>query len=69
MTLRSCAKVTGAIATLVAIILVGMSMKPTRAQADDDDSESRIQIGFRIAPVPQIWKEKTAHWWDWVATL
>jgi hypothetical protein len=52
MTLISCAKVTGAIAALVAIIFAGMSMRPTRALADDDESESRIQIGFRIAPVP-----------------
>jgi hypothetical protein len=52
MTIRSCAKVAGAVATLVAIVLAGMSIKPARAHADDDDTDARVRIGFKIAPVP-----------------
>ena len=52
MTTRSCAKVTGAIVALVAIALAVVSMKFTRVQASDDDTDSRVQIGFKIAPVP-----------------
>ncbi|HZW95698.1 MAG TPA: hypothetical protein VFF64_22310 [Candidatus Eremiobacteraceae bacterium] len=52
MTLQSCAKVAGAVVTFVAIVLAGMSIKPPRAHADnDDDTDSRVRIGFRIAPV------------------
>ncbi|MGA8617011.1 MAG: hypothetical protein WB660_00610 [Candidatus Sulfotelmatobacter sp.] len=52
MTLQSCAKVAGAVATFVAIVLAGMSIKPLRAHADnDDDTDSRVRIGFKIAPV------------------
>ena len=52
MTTRSCAKITGAIVALVAIALAVVSIKATRVQASDDDTDSRIQIGFKIAPVP-----------------
>jgi len=48
----SYAKVAGVVALFVAIVLSGMSVKPPRAHADDDDTESRIKIGFAIAPVP-----------------
>ena len=51
MTLQSYAKVAGAVVTLVAIVLAGMSIRPPRAHADDDDTDSRVRIGFRIAPV------------------
>ena len=36
---------------LVAIVLAAMSIKAPRAHADDDDTESKIKIGFEIAPV------------------
>ncbi len=52
MTIQPGAKVAGAVAMLVAIVLVGMSIKPPRAHADDDDTDSRVRIGFKIAPVP-----------------
>ena len=52
MTPRSCAKVGGIVVTLIAIVLVGLSIKTRRVHADDDDTESRIKIGFEIAPVP-----------------
>ena len=52
MTMKSLAKLTGAALALVAIVLAAMSMKAPRVHANDDDDQSRIQIGFRIAPVP-----------------
>jgi hypothetical protein len=52
MTIQSCAKVAGVGVTFVAIVLLGMSIKPPRAHADDDDTNSRVKIGFAIAPVP-----------------
>jgi len=52
MTIPSYAKVAGAVVTLVAIVLAGMSIKEPRAQASDDDTDSRVQIGLKIAPVP-----------------
>ncbi|MGA8441487.1 MAG: hypothetical protein WB762_34800 [Candidatus Sulfotelmatobacter sp.] len=52
MTIQSCAKVAGTVVTFVAIVLAAMSIKAPRAHADDDDRESRIKIGFEIAPVP-----------------
>jgi len=52
MTIQSCAKIVGGVVTLVAIVLSVMSIKAPRAHADDDDTESRIKIGFEIAPVP-----------------
>jgi hypothetical protein len=52
MTKQSCAKVAGIVVTSVAIVLAGMSIKAPRAHADDDDTDSRVQIGFKIAPVP-----------------
>ena len=51
MTLQSCAKVAGAVVTFVAIVLAGMSIKPPRAHADDDHTDARVRIGFKIAPV------------------
>jgi hypothetical protein len=52
MTIQSCAKVTGAIVILLAIALAAVSMRAPRAQASDDDTDSRVRIGFQIAPVP-----------------
>ena len=52
MTRQSYAKVAGAVVMFVAIVLAAVSIKTPRAHADDDDTESRIQIGFEIAPVP-----------------
>jgi len=51
MTTKSFAKLAGAIVTLVAIVLAAMSIKAPRVRANDDDDESRIQIGLKIAPV------------------
>jgi hypothetical protein len=52
MRIQSCAKAAGAVVIFVAIVLAGMSIRAPRAHADDDDIESRIKIGFKIAPVP-----------------
>jgi hypothetical protein len=52
MTSRSVAKFALAAATSVAIVFAAMSIKAPRAHADDDDRDSRIKIGFEIAPVP-----------------
>src|ERR1700751_1217395 len=52
MKIQSGAKVAGAVVTFVAIVLAAMSIKAPRAHADDDDTESKIKIGFEIAPVP-----------------
>jgi hypothetical protein len=52
MTIPSYAKVAGAVVTLVAIVLAGMSIKAPRAHADEDDTDARVRIGFQIAPVP-----------------
>jgi hypothetical protein len=52
MTIESCAKIGGVAVTFVAIVLLGVSLKPRSAQADDDDTSSRIKIGYAIAPVP-----------------
>lgn len=51
MTIQSYAKIAGAVVTLVAMILAAVSIKAPRAHADDDDSNSKVQIGFAIAPV------------------
>jgi hypothetical protein len=51
MKIQPCAKLAGAIVTFVAIVLAAMSIKAPRAHADDDDTDSRIRIGFKIAPV------------------
>jgi hypothetical protein len=52
MTMKSWAKVAGAVVMIVAIALAVMSIKAPRAHANDDETESIIQIGFKIAPVP-----------------
>ena len=52
MTIQSCAKITGAIVILLAIALAAVSMRAPRVQASGDDTDSRVRIGFQIAPVP-----------------
>jgi hypothetical protein len=54
MSVRQFVKAIGSVAAAFgAIALVGMLLRPARLHADDDDNdESRIQQGFRIAPVP-----------------
>jgi hypothetical protein len=52
MTKQSCAKVTGAIVILLAVALAGISIKAPRVQASADDTDTRVAIGFKIAPVP-----------------
>src|SRR5215472_16075579 len=52
MTIQSYARISGTIAALAVIMLAGTSIKPPRAQANDDDTDSRVKIGFKIAPVP-----------------
>jgi hypothetical protein len=52
MTSRSVGKLLLAAATSLAIVFAAMSIKAPRAHADDDDTNSKIQIGFAIAPVP-----------------
>lgn len=58
MTTHSFAKVVGSIAVLVAIVLTTLSIKAPRAHADDNDEDSRVSIGFKIAPVPLNLKGK-----------
>lgn len=52
MTSRSIARLLFTAATSLAIVFAAMSIKAPRASADDDDTDSRIKIGFAIAPVP-----------------
>src|SRR5215469_1875599 len=51
MTKQSFAKGAGAV-TLALIVLASMSTKVPRVHAYDDDTDPRIKIGFKIAPVP-----------------
>jgi hypothetical protein len=41
----------GAVATVVLLGLAGVSITSVRVHADSSESDSRIQIGFNIAPV------------------
>jgi hypothetical protein len=41
-----------ALAALAAVVLAGILIRSPRVYADDDDNESKIQVGFKIAPVP-----------------
>ena len=52
MTSRSIPRLLFAAATSLAIIFAAMSIKAPRTNADDDDTNSKIKIGFAIAPVP-----------------
>jgi hypothetical protein len=52
MTFRSIPKLLFAAATSLAVVFAAMSIKAPRANADDDDTNSKIKIGFAIAPVP-----------------
>jgi hypothetical protein len=52
MTSRSAAKIVLVAATSASIVFAAISIKAPRAHADDDDTNSKIQIGFAIAPVP-----------------
>src|SRR5271155_6093560 len=52
MTPRSIARPLFAAATSLAIVFAAMTIKAPRANADDDDTNSKIKIGFEIAPVP-----------------
>jgi len=61
-------KTTGAITAFAAIIVAGMVNSSKRVTAQDD-TESRIQRGFDIAPVPLTLQGKTGRWWVWVAIL
>ena len=54
MTPSQFVKAAGAVAAFVAIVLAGMLSSSRRVQAVDDDeerNESKIRIGFEIAPV------------------
>jgi hypothetical protein len=52
MASRSIAKLLFVAATSLAIVFAATSIKAPRANADDDDTNSKIKIGFEIAPVP-----------------
>ena len=54
MTTQHFVKAVGAVAALVAMVLAGVliSSPSVKAQDDENNNESRIQQGFRIAPVP-----------------
>ena len=49
---RSLAKLLFVAATSLAVVFAAMSIKAPRANASDDDTNSKIKIGFAIAPVP-----------------
>jgi hypothetical protein len=44
-------KTAGAVVTLGLIVIAGMLIRPLPVHANDDDQESKVQIGFKIAPV------------------
>jgi hypothetical protein len=52
MTKHSSARIAGSVIGLIAIVLALRLSKSPRAHANDDDSDTRIEIGFKIAPVP-----------------
>lgn len=52
MTRHSWARIAGSVVALAAIVVALTSIKAPPARANDDDTDSRIQIGFKIAPVP-----------------
>src|SRR5215468_6581091 len=54
MTAKPLTRFVLAVAVIVAIVLAGMLIRSPRVQANanDDRSESRIQRGFEVAPVP-----------------
>jgi hypothetical protein len=58
MTLKQFVKVPGVVSAFVVMLLAGMLVSSPRVQAqrnnddDNDSTESKIQIGFQIAPVP-----------------
>src|SRR5258706_5055374 len=52
MTLRQFLRTIGWCAALAVVVLAGISIRSPRVYANDDDNESKIQVGFRIAPVP-----------------
>jgi hypothetical protein len=52
MTSRSAAKFVLVAATSLTIVFAATSLKAPRVHAGDDDRDSRIKIGFEIAPVP-----------------
>jgi hypothetical protein len=58
MTMPHLVKRTGAVATLVSIVLIGVLLSSRRGHAQDSEGrgqkcdEEKIRIGFRIAPVP-----------------
>jgi hypothetical protein len=67
-------KTIGAAAAIGALALAGMFVSSPRARGDDDSNESKVQIGFRIAPVPLhlegtgpgtgwTWKLRGEHGW------
>jgi hypothetical protein len=55
---RSFLKALRAVAVPAAVTLVILSSNVTRAGDKDDDKESRVKIGFQIAPVPLNLKGK-----------
>lgn len=53
MTSKKVVKTAGIVAAISAIALAGMFIRSPRVQGSEDDGdESKIQIGFKIAPVP-----------------
>jgi hypothetical protein len=60
MTLIKVIKAVGAVAAFVAIVLAGMlfSSSRVRAEADDNDgNKSKVELGFRLAPVKLTFDE------------
>ena len=41
-----------ALAALAVVVLAGILIRSPSVYADDDNNESKIQVGFKIAPVP-----------------
>lgn len=52
MTPKKVVRTMGAVAAIAATVLAGMLISSPRVRANEDSSESKIQRGFEIAPVP-----------------
>jgi hypothetical protein len=52
MTTHSFVKFAGSVAAFVALVILVLSVKAPRAHAEGDDTDPRVEIGFKIAPVP-----------------
>jgi len=64
-------KALGVTVACTGVAIAGMLLNSARRKAEDrgDDSDSRIEQGFEIAPVHLNLEERTGRWWDWEGDL